>query len=99
MDVAEFKKKWDSIPVATPDETDDLDREMLTRAEKTKNDPTYTLEDIMTSREKRRGRMTIRLPKTMQDALIRSAAEEGISLNQYVLHTITAGEIAIRVMR
>ena len=34
-------------------------------------------------------RLTLRLPESLHDALARRADEEGISLNQYLVYTLT----------
>jgi antitoxin HicB len=38
-----------------------------------------------------KGRITVRVPKTMHKELIEEANEEGISLNQYLIYVIGKG--------
>jgi antitoxin HicB len=38
-----------------------------------------------------KGRITVRVPKTMHKELIKEANEEGISLNQYLIYIISKG--------
>jgi len=76
------------VPTVEPD---DIDKEMLARAEKHKNDPVYPLEDVLTEIESDRRRITLRLPKSLHENLIRASAKEGVSLNQCILHQISTG--------
>jgi antitoxin HicB len=41
--------------------------------------------------ENYKGRITVRVPKTMHKDLIEEANEEGISLNQYLIYIIVKG--------
>jgi len=88
MDTKEFFEKYDAAPL---DEMDDLDKEMIASAEKHKDDPGTPLETILERIEKRRQKITVRLPKSLYKQLVSVSADEGVSLNQCILHQISTG--------
>ena len=46
---------------------------------------------VPVSERKLQGRILLRLPKDLHRTLVRQAAREGVSLNQYVLYQLTLG--------
>lgn len=84
----ELEKRLAEIPEVEPDE---LDLQMLAEAEAEKNDPSMPLEDFYAAEERERkgGRISLRIPKSLHDELLESAKAEGVSLNQYILYHLS----------
>ncbi|MCL2474538.1 MAG: type II toxin-antitoxin system HicB family antitoxin [Chloroflexi bacterium] len=96
MNTEEFRRRWEALQVKEPDE---WDKKMLAEIEAEKDDPVYPLEEVLANIKSRDRRITLRLPKTLHEDLVKTAAAEGVSMNQYLLHTISTGRAVERMAR
>jgi len=89
MEKSEFMKKLANIPTVEPDE---LDRELLAEIDR-ENDPADIGKSLDIIREEREfnGRILLRIPKELHAELVKSAKNQGVSLNQFCLYMLTKG--------
>ncbi len=85
MDNKDFDAWLASVPEVEPDE---MDLAMMAQAEAEDDGTTMTLEEF---REELAftGRINVRMPKSLHKRLAANAKLEGVSLNQYVVYTLT----------
>ena len=84
LTVEEFEKKLASIPVVEPDE---WDLEMLAEIDAETDKSTVSLDEVRARRECS-GKISIRVPKELHYALLESAKENGVSLNQFIVYKL-----------
>jgi hypothetical protein len=80
----EFIKKVNATPTVKPDE---WDLEMIAEIDAQKDDGTVSLEQAITRRECS-GKISVRVPKELHYALLESAKDNGVSLNQYIVYKL-----------
>ncbi len=85
MDNKDFDTWLESVPEVEPDE---MDLAMIAQAEAEDDGTTMTLEEF---REELAftGRVNVRMPKSLHKRLAANAKLEGVSLNQYVVYSLT----------
>lgn len=85
MDKKDFETWLDNLPEEEPDE---FDLAMLKQAEEENDGTTIAMEDLM-EELKLSGRVNVRMPKSLHKQLIQNAKAEGVSLNQYLVYSLT----------
>lgn len=85
MDKKDFDTWLENVPEEEPDE---IDLAMMREAEEVNDGTTITLEEFM-AETRLTGRVNVRMPKSLQRTLIQNAKKEGVSLNQYVVYSLT----------
>ncbi|GHU76626.1 hypothetical protein AGMMS49992_22630 [Clostridia bacterium] len=74
---------------ATPEEdADEFDLEMLQRAETSNDETAIDGETFLATINECKGRISLRVPRSLHYRLLRSAQREGVSLNQYLLYKL-----------
>ena len=88
MNPNDFDAWLQNVPKTEPDETD---LAMLAQAEAENDGTAITLGELMNELDevKLSGRVNVRMPKSLQRTLIQNAKAEGVSLNQYVVYSLT----------
>ena len=80
----DFIKKVEATPVEQPDE---WDLAMLAEIDADNDHSTITLEQVIARRECS-GKISVRVPKELHYALLKSAKDNGVSLNQYIVNKL-----------
>jgi len=80
----DFIKKINAIPVEQPDE---WDLAILTEIDADDDQSTVTLEQVI-ARRKCSGKISVRVPRELHYALLKSAKDNGVSLNQYIVYKL-----------
>ena len=84
LTVAEFEKKLADISEVEPDA---WDLEMIAKIEEEADNSTVPLEVVQAKRECS-GKISLRVPKELHYALLESAKNNGVSLNQYIVYKL-----------
>lgn len=85
LSIDEFEKRLAEIPEETPDE---WDNEMLAEIDAETDSSTVTLEEVDAWR-KCNGKISLRVPKELHYRLLKSAKENGVSLNQFIMYKLS----------
>jgi len=80
----DFIKKVEATPVEQPDE---WDLAMLAEIDADNDHSTVTLEQVI-ARHECSGKISVRVPKELHYALLKSAKDNGVSLNQYIVNKL-----------
>lgn len=80
MNKEELEKRLAEIPEVEPDE---FDLAMIAHAEAVNDGTEISLEEFR-EMEKKGGRLSVRLPKSLHIELLQASKREGVSLNMYV---------------
>ena len=86
MTQKEFEAKLKSLPVEEPD---DIDKAMLAEAQAMDDGSTVSLDEFNKNLEEYSGKLVLRIPRSLHKELKEQAAQEGVSLNQYMLYKLS----------
>ncbi|MBR1497156.1 MAG: toxin-antitoxin system HicB family antitoxin [Oscillospiraceae bacterium] len=89
MTSEEFEKKLSALPAMEPDR---IDRGMMAQAERINDGSKVDFEEYRQALEGASGRLVLRLPRSLHRELKKEAAAEGVSLNQYLVYTLSRRE-------
>jgi predicted HicB family RNase H-like nuclease len=85
LTVEEFEKRLAAVSTAEPDE---WDMQMLAEID-AENDTSkgVSLKEV-TARRECSGKVSVRMPRELHHSLIKSANENGVSLNQFIVYKL-----------
>ncbi|MCD8211791.1 MAG: type II toxin-antitoxin system HicB family antitoxin [Oscillospiraceae bacterium] len=89
MTPAEIERRMKEINAQPEEEQTAEEAASLAAADAMDDGTTVSLEDFKKDLEDYSGRFVLRIPRSLHKTLKEAAAEEGVSLNQYIIYKLT----------